>query len=100
LAERIILSTELDQWMSLKALAGYSGLSVRNLRDRITDPAHPLPCYRIGGKLLARRSDYDAWAARYRRVGDVELDQVVSEVLRGLRATPTRRQGPRVRPGV
>ena len=84
-AEGVVLSTELDPFLSLKALAGYSGISVRKLREHLTDAAHPLPHYRIGGKIVVRRSDYDAWAAQYRQVGDADLDRVVSKVLRDLR---------------
>lgn len=62
LAESVVVSTVLDPFLSLKALAGYSGLSVRKLRQHLEDPAHPLPCYRIGGKIVVRRSEYDAWA--------------------------------------
>ncbi len=61
LAERVVISTPLDPFLSLLALASYSGLSRRKLRDCLTDPAHPLPCYRIGGKIVVRRSEYDAW---------------------------------------
>jgi lambda repressor-like predicted transcriptional regulator len=85
LADRVIVSTTLDPFLSLKALASYSGLSVRTLRTLLTAPAHPLPCYRIGGKLLVRRSEYDAWATRYRRVGRPDVAQVVDDVLRSLR---------------
>jgi hypothetical protein len=87
LAERVILSTELDPWMSLKALSGYSALSVRTLRSLLVDPVHPLPCYRLGGRVLVRRSDYDTWAVYYRHVGNVDLDRVVSKALRDLRGT-------------
>ena len=84
LAERLIVSSELDPYLSLRALAGYSGLSVRKLRDLLTDPAHPLPCYRVGGKILVRRSEYDAWAARYRQIGDPDLDRIVAGALKDL----------------
>jgi hypothetical protein len=50
LAERVVVSTQLDPFLALKALATYSGLSVRTLRSHLEDPAHPLPCYRVGGK--------------------------------------------------
>jgi hypothetical protein len=85
LAERVIVSTALDPFLSLKALAAYSGLSVRTLRTLLTAAAHPLPHYRIGGKLLVRRGEYDAWAARYRRVGRGDVAALVDDVLRGLR---------------
>jgi predicted DNA-binding transcriptional regulator AlpA len=90
LAQRVVVSTPLDPFLSLQALAAYSGLSRRKLRDYLTDPGHPLPCYRIGGKIVVRRSEYDAWAARYRRVGNADLDKVVAETLRGLRASESR----------
>jgi len=84
LAERVVISSALDPFLSLQALATYSSLSRRKLRDYLTDPIHPLPCYRIGGKILVRRSEYDAWAVSYRQVGQADVDRVVSEVLRGL----------------
>ena len=85
LAERVVLSSTLDPFLSLKALAAYSGLGVRTLRAYLSDITHPLPCYRVGGKLLVRRSDYDAWAARYRHVGRPDVDGLVADVLRDLR---------------
>jgi len=57
---------------------------VRKLRDYLDEPGHPLPCYRIGGKILVRRSDYDAWAARFRQVGQPHVARVVAEVLADL----------------
>jgi lambda repressor-like predicted transcriptional regulator len=84
LAERVVVSTPLDPFVSLRALATYSGLSVRTLRAYLTDPSHPLPCYRIGGKIVVRRSEYDTWAARYRQVGQQDVDRIVSDVLKTL----------------
>ncbi len=84
LAERVVVSTQLDPFLDLRALAPYSGLSVRKLRDYLDDPAHPLPHYRVGGKILVRRSEFDAWLARYRRQGQAEVDRLVTEVLRDL----------------
>lgn len=84
LAERVIVSTPLDPFFPLTALAAYSGLSVRKLRDLLEDPAHPLPCYRVGGKILVRRSEFDGWIARHRQVGRADVDQLVADVLRTL----------------
>jgi Helix-turn-helix domain len=84
LAERVIVSTLLDPFLPLKALAAYSGLSVRTLRGYLSDPIHPLPCYRIGSKILVRRSEFDAWIATYRAHGRADIDQVVADVLEGL----------------
>jgi len=84
LAERVIVSTQLDPFLSLKALATYSGLSVRTLRDYLTDPVNPLPHYRVGGKILVRRSEFDRWIDTYRQRGHRDVAHVVDEVLRTL----------------
>jgi len=75
------ISIYLDPYLSLKALASYSGLSVRKLRDYLSDPLKPLPYYRVGGKIVVRRSDFDAWIARYRMTGSAEVNKIVNEVL-------------------
>jgi excisionase family DNA binding protein len=84
LAERVVISSQLDPFMALKALADYSGLSVRKLREYLEAPAHPLPCYRVGGKILVRRSEFDAWMSRHRHVGRGDVDRIVADVLRTL----------------
>jgi hypothetical protein len=69
-AERVVVSIPLDPFLSLRALAGYSGLSVRTLRAYLDLPPHAaLPCYRVGGKILVRRSAFDAWIEQYRTRG-------------------------------
>jgi hypothetical protein len=85
LAERVVVSTPLDPFLSLRALSDYSGLSTRTLRNHLLAPGHPLPYYRIGGKIIVRTSEYDAWAARYRHLGSPDLDRVATEAMRDLR---------------
>lgn len=75
------VSIYLDPYLSLKALASYSGLSVRKLRDCLNDPLKPLPYYRVGGKIVVRRSDFDAWIVRYRMTGSPDVNNIVKEVL-------------------
>lgn len=83
--EGLELTTLLDPYLSLRALAKYSSCSVSWLRYRLHDPHHPLPCYRLpGGKVLVRRSEFDAWLARYRRRGSPQIDQLVDSVLQDL----------------
>jgi hypothetical protein len=85
LAERVVVSTQLDPFLDLRALSSYSSLSVRKLRDLIEDPMHPIPNYRPCGKILVRRSEFDTWMATYRHHGRVDVDRIVSEVLDELR---------------
>ena len=72
-------------YLSLRALSAYSGLSVRTLRSYLSDPRSPLPHYRVGGKVLVRRSDYDAWVSVFRVADPVRLGRVVDDVMEGLR---------------
>jgi hypothetical protein len=74
-----------DPFLSLRTLAGYSCVSVRKLREHLRDPIHPLPHYRLGSKIVVRRSEFDAWMVRYRRVGQADVEGVVDSVMRDLR---------------
>ena len=85
-----------DPWLGLEALSRYSGLSVRSLRALLTDPHHPLPHYRmkephviatasgkrrtVSGKILVRRSDFDAWMSAFKQQPP-DLDRLVDEVV-------------------
>jgi hypothetical protein len=71
--------------MSIKALASYSGISARTLRTLLKDPVNPIPCRRIGGKILVRRGEYDSWADQFRGAGaGDETALAVEEMLKGL----------------
>jgi excisionase family DNA binding protein len=85
LAERVMVSTPLDPFLSLKALAGYSGLSVRKLRDLLADPTCPLPHYRVGGKILVRRSEFDVWMQQYRAGCNINVARMVDVVVGSLK---------------
>ena len=66
--------TQADRYLSLKDLADYSGLSVRTLRGHLSHSVTPLPAYQIAGKILVRRSEFDAWMARFRRTREVAAE--------------------------
>ena len=74
-----------DGYYSVRALAAYSGLSIRTLRTHLTHRLHPLPHYRIGGKIVVRRSEFDAWTAQFRVVRESNLEGLIDDVLAGLR---------------
>jgi len=74
-----------DRYLSLRSLATYAGLSIRTLRGYLRRPHAPLPHYRIGGKILVRRSEFDRWASEFKVVRPhVDLDAVVGDVVRVL----------------
>ncbi len=78
--DNLVIRTDLDPYLSLKALSSYSGLSAKTLRKALSDPLHPLPHYRMAGKILVRRSEFDRWMQHFRREGP-ELDQLVTEII-------------------
>jgi excisionase family DNA binding protein len=65
-------------------LAQYAGLSVRTLRTLLSRGEHALPHYRMAGKILVKRSEFDRWMQEYRREAPSRVDAIVDEVLKGL----------------
>jgi integrase len=57
---------------------------VRTLRNHLKHASVPLPCYRIGGKVLVRRSEFDDWAQSFKVVENVDVDAVLEDVFKGL----------------
>jgi len=64
--EAVTIQQNLDPLFSLRGLAGYCCLSRRTLQDLVNDTSDPLPSYRVGGKILVRKSDFDRWITRRR----------------------------------
>jgi hypothetical protein len=83
-----LTTTPADPYLSLRALAQYSGLSSRTLRKFIerNPPAQALPCYRLEGKILVRRSEFDQYMQQYRAQGRPAL-------VRAIRALGLDKQG-------
>jgi hypothetical protein len=81
MVDNTVVSVPLDPLFSLKGLAGYSSLSPRTLRA-FTDllPDEALPCYRLPGKILVRRSEFDAWLEHYRTRGRPSLARALAEL--------------------
>ncbi len=74
------------EWLGLRHLAEYSDTSERTLRMWIHSPVEPLPAVRIGGKILVRRADFDAWLQRHKiePLATDDVDAIVREVVEGV----------------
>ncbi len=74
------------EWLDLRALTGYACVSERTLRTWIHDGDDPLPAYRVGTKILVRRSEFDRWMERHRLVpaSSIDVNGVVDEILADL----------------
>lgn len=73
-----------DQYFDLKGLSIYSAISVGSLRDYLKSGG--LPCFKLRGKLLIKRSEFDAWLEGYRVNRKQDLNNVVNEVLTSLKS--------------
>jgi hypothetical protein len=64
-----------------------SGLSVRTLRNLLVDPMDPLPHFKLPGKILVTKSEFDAWIERRRVQTDdrPNLGAVVDDIVAGFR---------------
>ena len=83
LVERVVISTPLDPYFTLRALAGYSGIGIRTLRQYLElPPDEALPCFKLpgGGKILVRLSTFDAWLAQYQARGRPGLVRALREL--------------------
>lgn len=72
-------------YLSLRALAAYSDLSVRTLREYLKDAVHPIPHLKLPGKILVKRADFDVWVEQFRVSKGESLSEVVDQVVEALR---------------
>lgn len=75
-----------DAYLSLRSLARYSDLSIRTLRTYLAHPTHPIPHFKMQGKILVKRSEFDAWMLGFRTQHTTDtLDDVVDELFQAVR---------------
>jgi excisionase family DNA binding protein len=72
-----------DKYFDLKGLSAYSALSVGTLRDHIR--RGNLPYFKVKGKILVKRSEFDQWIENYRVNKKHDLDRIVNDVLDSLK---------------
>jgi hypothetical protein len=72
-----------DQYFDLRGLETYSALKVSTLRDYIR--CADLPHYKLKGKILIRKSEFDTWLEGYRVNKKQDLDNIIHEVMGSLK---------------
>lgn len=80
IAEKVIALK--DQYFDLKGLSVYSSIGVSTLRDHIRVD---LPCFKAKGKILVKRSEFDAWMLEKHR-HKPELNSIVDDVMDSLKS--------------
>jgi excisionase family DNA binding protein len=60
-------------------------VSERTIRSWIRSPVNPLPAVKVRGKVLVRKSDFDAFLQRFRirPPEEIDIDSIVRDVLKG-----------------
>lgn len=73
-------------WLSLRELTEYASVSERTLREWVHRSTDALPAVRVDGKILVRKSEFDAWLERHRiRPDSIDVGKIVDDVLKGVR---------------
>jgi len=72
-----------NQFFDLKGLSLYSALGVGTLRDHIRSGS--LPCFKVKGKILVKRSEFDQWIEKHRLNKKQDINNIVDEVLNSLK---------------
>ena len=91
--EAVTIRQDVDPYFSLKGLAHYASLSRRTLQELVNDPADPLPSYRVGAKILVRKSEFDAWMARRRNTTALALATLARADAAALLGAKTAKKG-------
>ena len=81
------MSERPDKYLSLNSLAEYADLPVPTLRDYIKGCG--LPCFKVKGKLLVRKSEFDEWMEGFRVKSQDALKDIVDDVMQTLKSDNT-----------
>jgi excisionase family DNA binding protein len=73
------------EWLGLRQVTQYANISERTVRAWIHSSLDPLPAVRVRGKILVRRSEFDAWLLRHqvRGLERIDFDSIVKGLLYG-----------------
>jgi len=74
-------------YLDLPRLAEYSSLGLSTLRDHIRRDG--LPAYKVKGKILVNRQEFDQWIKRFRVGKNQDLDSLVDEIMDDLKGNRT-----------
>ncbi len=70
-----------DRYMDKREAAEYTSLSIRNLESRLGE----IPHFRVGKKVVFKKSELDHWIEKYREGGSHNLDRIADEAIESLK---------------
>ena len=78
--------SDIDGYLDLRGLSAYSALAVPTLRGYLKDIRKPLPHFKVKGKILIRKSEFDAWLEAHRVSNSNDLNRIVEEAVNSLKS--------------
>ena len=73
-----------DEYFDFQGLSAYSKLGVSTLRGYINKMG--LPGFKMNGKILVKRSEFDTWMERFRMNKERNLDSLADDVIKDVKA--------------
>ncbi len=79
--KEVLLHFSQDCYLDKKEAASYTSLSTRNLEARLSE----IPHFRVGKKILFKKSELDHWMESHREGGSHDLDKIADEAIESLK---------------
>ncbi len=79
--KEVLLHFSQDCYLDKKEAASYTSLSTRNLEARLSE----IPHFRVGKKILFKKSELDHWMESHREGGSHDLDKIADDAVKTLR---------------
>ena len=76
--EEILAQLSQDRYLCLSETSEYINLSERTIREKLSE----IPHFRVGSKVLFKKSEVDEWMQQYREIAeDSDISSIVDEVV-------------------
>jgi len=79
--QEVLLYFSQDRYLDKREAVAYLCLSTRNLEARLPE----IPHFRVGKKILFKKSELDRWMETYREGGSRNLDRIADEAIESLK---------------
>ncbi len=79
--QEVLLYFSQDRYMNKREAATYISLSTRTLEERLRE----IPHFRVGRKVLFKKSELDRWIEQFREGGAQNLDRIADEAIESIR---------------
>lgn len=65
-----------DVYINVETLSEWSSLSIRTIRDHLSDPVNPIPYYKVGGRILISWPEFKRWMEGF-KVKSSDIDEIL-----------------------